>query len=60
MLNFFRASIFLRSANRKSHWGPDLDNTVDGEAICSLIHAILPSFSRSVHSADCRLESGVL
>jgi hypothetical protein len=29
---------------KKGLWGPDLENTVDGEATRSLIHAILPSF----------------
>jgi hypothetical protein len=46
-LNFLPASILLRSENlkiEKSHWGPDLENTVDGKAIRSLIHAISPSF----------------
>lgn len=33
MLSFFLANILFRSANRKSHWGPDLKNTVDWETI---------------------------
>jgi hypothetical protein len=38
---------------QKKSLGPDLENTVDGEAIRSLIHAILPPFWLICDTVHC-------
>jgi hypothetical protein len=43
----------------KGQWGPDLENTVDGESIRFLIHAILPSFWLICDTVHCLDESAL-
>jgi hypothetical protein len=44
----FISAKFLSS----KHWGSDLEKTVDGEAIGSLIHTMLTSFCEPLHCLD--------
>ena len=50
---FFPGASFRDLQRASSRWGLDLESMVDGEAICSSIQTILPSFSLTCGTVHC-------
>ena len=51
--NLCPASDFFKFGNKKSRNGPNLENTVDGAAVCSLIRPIWPWRRRRCEPVRC-------